>query len=254
MWYCPKCGASNSNNYSFCGNCGCGRVEKKAGVSKTALLGIAAAVIILALGIWVIRLTQQAKSVSVGTAAPSYTASSSSAHTHNWGGWITEKQPSCTTPGVEVRTCIDDANHQERREIPALGHDWLPATFTQPKICSRCGTSSGAPAPESTFPTVEEIKTLFRTTTHRAESNTGVALTLPNDSSYLTSPYRAKVNASSSSGRIYIMPKPKAGNGNLGTIDDGTEVVIVAKQSGFVFFISYDGRMGWNGEKYFKVR
>ena len=175
-------------------------------------------------------------------------------HQHEWGGWITETPADCETPGVEVRTCILDPSHEERREIPALGHDWADATFTLPMTCTRCGATSGDPAPESTFPTREEILYLFDHNYHTTVSTKGVSLTLPADSYYLDTPYRTWIKASKAGGSVYIMPIPKEGNGNLGTIADGTEVVIVAKQGAYFFFIAYDGRMGWNGGPYFGDR
>jgi hypothetical protein len=48
------------------------------------------------------------------------------------------------------------------------------------------------------------------------------------------------------------MPIPEAGNGTLGTIDDETEVAVIAKKGGFVFFVAYDGQMGWNGDGFFR--
>ena len=62
---------------------------------------------------------------------------------HKWGDWIVETEPTCETAGVEVRICKNDSSHQERRELPALGHDWQPATDSQPETCARCGKQQG---------------------------------------------------------------------------------------------------------------
>ena len=173
-------------------------------------------------------------------------------HVHEWGGWLVETAASCERTGVEVRTCILDRSHQERRQIPATGHSWLSASFTRPKTCSRCGATSGSPAPESCFPTIEEVEYLYANGSQRyASSKTGARLTLPGRSSYLAQPYRTKIRSSHVGGRIYIMPLSKEGNGDLGTIDDGTEVVIVAREGDCLFFVTYDGTMGWNGTQYF---
>ena len=54
-------------------------------------------------------------------------------------------------------------------------------------------------------------------------------------------------------GWIYIMPKPKAGNGNLGILADWTYVTICAEKNGFVYFETDDGKAGWNGKSYFII-
>ncbi len=53
-------------------------------------------------------------------------------------------------------------------------------------------------------------------------------------------------------GAIFIMPKPKSGFGVLGTIKAGTKVSVIAEYKGFYFFVTDDGRMGWNGKAYFE--
>ena len=47
------------------------------------------------------------------------------------------------------------------------------------------------------------------------------------------------------------MPKPEAGNGNLGRVKDGEAVLILAERGGYYFFETSDGRQGWNGTKWF---
>lgn len=131
-------------------------------------------------------------------------------------------------------------------------HTWIAATFTQPRTCASCGATDGSPAPESTVPTDEDLKYLVQNSGYPTVSDKHVNLKLPDAGSRLDTPYRAKVKASFNGGRIYVMPIPQAGNGNLGTISDGTEVIIIAKKGGFVFFVAYDGRMGWNGDDYFR--
>ena len=173
---------------------------------------------------------------------------------HDWSGWTIEQDASCEKPGLEVRVCSRDATHRETKEIPALGHQWVAATFSRPETCSRCGETRGKPTPESTFPTVAEIEDILKITKQETVSTTGANLTLPDRESYLAVPYRTKIKASNYNGRILIMPMPDAENGNLGTIDDGTNVVIMARQGAYLFFITYDGTMGWNGDIYFGER
>lgn len=131
-------------------------------------------------------------------------------------------------------------------------HNWIPATFTQPQTCTICGATEGAPAPESTFPTEEELKYLIQNSGYPTVSDKKIKLKLPDANAFLSTPYRAKVQASVRGGRIYVMPIPEAGNGNLGTINDETEVVIIAKKGGYLFFVAYDGQMGWNGDGFFR--
>ena len=64
-------------------------------------------------------------------------------------------------------------------------------------------------------------------------------------------PMRAKVKASWKNGCIYFMPQPALGHGVLGTVDTGTPVTILAVQNNLYFFMTDDGRMGWNGGTFF---
>ncbi len=84
-------------------------------------------------------------------------------------------------------------------------------------------------------------------------SNLGVTLEQPAESEYFTSPARAYAKASSANGSIYIMPKPKDGNGTLGRVSSGSLVSILAQRGGFYFFETEDGQQGWNGTGYFTL-
>lgn len=81
-------------------------------------------------------------------------------------------------------------------------------------------------------------------------STTKAALELPYPEDYLDEALDMEVKFSGS-GAIYIMPKPQAGNGALGTVKAGTAVSVIAEYKGFYFFICEDGRMGWNGKDFF---
>jgi len=164
-------------------------------------------------------------------------------HHHVWGEWVTDIEPGCESEGREIRRCETEPSDEETRLIPALGHDWVPATFTQPKKCARCGETSGDPSPETAFPTMEDVRFLSRNSAVKRVSNTDeTPLQLPAESSYLSEPYRARL-----SNNIYLMPIPELGHGHLGIVNEGTDVAVVAKRNGYVFFVTYDGRMGWNG-------
>ena len=80
-------------------------------------------------------------------------------------------------------------------------------------------------------------------------STKGDMLVFPNQNEYLRKSFTKEVK---SCGRIYLMPMPEAGHGNLGTVEDGEEVTILAEMVGFYFFRTEDGRYGWNGKIYFK--
>ena len=80
-------------------------------------------------------------------------------------------------------------------------------------------------------------------------------LKLPAKGNFYTSkdaqPKRAKIKASWENGCIYFMPQPEVGHGTLGVIDTDTPVTILAEQNGLYFFMTDDGRMGWNGKGFF---
>jgi hypothetical protein len=62
---------------------------------------------------------------------------------HAWGGWSRKKEPTCTDPGIETRTCVRDSSHTQTREVAANGHDWgvwsvtTPATETNEGVETR---------------------------------------------------------------------------------------------------------------------
>ena len=82
-------------------------------------------------------------------------------------------------------------------------------------------------------------------------STTGVKLEYPRPGDYYMDSFRAQVKATRVNGCIYRMPMPDNGHGNLGTVKDGEEVLILAERNGYYFFETDDGRSGWNGKKYF---
>ncbi len=58
--------------------------------------------------------------------------------------WVFGWEPTCENPGMkgyDCRTCT--YNYEEA--VPALGHDWQPATCTLPSTCSRCDATIGNP-------------------------------------------------------------------------------------------------------------
>jgi len=53
-------------------------------------------------------------------------------HTHTWSAWTATTPATCTTAGVETRTCTTNPTHTETRPVDALGHDWGAWTATTP--------------------------------------------------------------------------------------------------------------------------
>ncbi len=82
-------------------------------------------------------------------------------------------------------------------------------------------------------------------------SDKNVALQIPEDGQMLSAPFLMKVNAQKNGKAIYITPRPSPGNGTLGTVAHGEVVTILAETEYYYFFITADGRAGWNGKSYF---
>ena len=49
---------------------------------------------------------------------------------HRWGGWQRQWAPTCTVAGQDFRTCLNDSEHVELREVAALGHSWGAPSYT----------------------------------------------------------------------------------------------------------------------------
>jgi hypothetical protein len=68
----------------------------------------------------------------VGVFALGFTACSdgnNTTHTHNWGDWQTITAPTCTSEGLQSRSCFD-CTEVETKAIAILGHDWDEAQQT----------------------------------------------------------------------------------------------------------------------------
>ena len=65
-------------------------------------------------------------------------------HTFSDYAVVPGSEASCTAAGKEARVCTK-CGQTEDREIPALGHDWVDATCTEAKHCSRCSATEGEP-------------------------------------------------------------------------------------------------------------
>ena len=82
-------------------------------------------------------------------------------------------------------------------------------------------------------------------------SDKNVELEVPPTSQLLSNPFLMKAYAEKNGKAIYIMPKPVPGNGNLGKVSHGELVTILAENDYYYFFVTADGRAGWNGKSYF---
>ena len=111
------------------------------------------------------------------------------------------------------------------------GKNWFD--YDKDDVKSKCGGSS------------EPLETLTLSTK-------GARLVYPKDKYYFDEPLTKTVKASHSGGAIYLMPMPESGHGNLGTVDGGEEVTVLAEKNGYYFFQTEDGRYGWNGKMWFK--
>ena len=50
---------------------------------------------------------------------------------------------------------------------------------------------------------------------------------------------------------VYIVPRPETGNGDLGTLTNGSRVVILAEENDYYFYMTTSGKLGWTNKKYF---
>ena len=112
------------------------------------------------------------------------------------------------------------------------GKNWFD--YDKDAVPSKVGSSSGSSGSHSS-----------------TVSTKGVELEFPASRYYFGNPFYMTVKASRSGGSIYLMPKPKSGNGNLGRVKDGEVVTILAEKGSYYFFVTDDGRYGWNGKKWF---
>ena len=61
-------------------------------------------------------------------------------HIHDWSEWSQTVPPTCTSAGVETRTCAINASHIEKRTgTPALGHLWGDWKQTTDPDCTTIG-------------------------------------------------------------------------------------------------------------------
>ena len=77
--------------------------------------------------------------------------------THNYGEWIIEKQPTCTTIGQKYHVCQDkDCNSLEWEAIPVLGHDFQEHTAKE-ATCTEVGWEAYQTCSRCEYTTYKEI-------------------------------------------------------------------------------------------------
>jgi len=106
------------------------------------------------------------------------------------------------------------------------------------------------------FPLTSRADSPYVTVTKRPDKEDEyAALEMPQARYYFTRKdgtlLRSEVKPSWKNGSIYFMPHPAETYGTLGTVDEGTPVTILAQENGLYFFLTDDGRMGWNGRGFF---
>ena len=50
---------------------------------------------------------------------------------------------------------------------------------------------------------------------------------------------------------VYLVPRPETGNGDMGTLKNGSRVVILAEEDEYYFYMTTSGKLGWTNKKYF---
>lgn len=228
MNYCKQCGAKLNNGAKFCRSCGASQIEvytkedtkepdntgKNTGDNTgnsgnravLVVLGIVAVLLVILILILVNRDGRPWDNTEPSTEPPAYTPggeapvdtnptaapSGQNAHVHEWGEWSIETPVGCETPGVEVRFCIYDPSHQERRAISATGHDWVEATTTSPKMCRNCGLTEG-----------ERLKTSYEILVEKCKAYDS-KIELPLESEMLSQTVTRYVRGKNKNGGIYL--------------------------------------------------
>lgn len=181
-------------------------------------------------------------------------------HQHKWEEWRLEKAPGCETTGTEVRTCSKDSSHQERRTVPALGHDWIQMNATM-QTCLRCGktvitgatptppstpspTPSTTPTPTPKEPDYEELKKQALAYDSKIEVPTKNEMLYDTVVLYVRGSY-----PNSKSGGMYLNRSP--GSDAIVLLKPHTPVTVhavrgdLASKSGYAFVETGAGQYGW---------
>ncbi len=79
----------------------------------------------------------------------------------------------------------------------------------------------------------------------------GISLQVPDDNEFYSFPFQMCAYAAKYGKAIYILPRPAAEDSHIGKVKHGELVTILAEKNGFYFFVTQDGRAGWNGISHF---
>ena len=80
-------------------------------------------------------------------------------------------------------------------------------------------------------------------------SSKKVAIQYPE--TYFSDVLVAKTTGGKKNNSIYLVPRPEAGNGDMGTVKNGSNVVILAEENDYYFYMTTSGKLGWANQKYF---
>jgi hypothetical protein len=103
-------------------------------------------------------------------------------HVHDWSDWQVTTPATCTTAGVETRTCKLDVNHTDTQAIAELGHDWGEWVVTTPPTTTAEGVETRTCKHDATHKETQPIDKLEDPTIPRDQTATITNL-LDNNSS-----------------------------------------------------------------------
>ncbi len=58
---------------------------------------------------------------------------------HTFEGWATDREPTCTTDGIQSHQCSTCHGRMDITSVPALGHEWNDGVILTPPTCSEEG-------------------------------------------------------------------------------------------------------------------
>lgn len=95
------------------------------------------------------------------------------------------------------------------------------------------------------------IDTAYYDSHYSTVNQDGVSLEVPSDWELFSQPFQMRAYAPKYGKAIYILPRPRADDSYIGKVAHGELVTIVAEKNGFYFFVTQDGKAGWNGTSRF---
>ena len=58
-------------------------------------------------------------------------------------------------------------------------------------------------------------------------------------------------NKGSGKNGVYMVPRPETGYGDMGTVKNGSNAILLAEKNGYYFWMTTSGKVGWTSKKYF---